>query len=788
MAIGGAEAIGELAIKVVPDTSTFGKDVNSGVGTSVSKASGVALGAITAVGGGLIALGTQLDSAYDGIRIGTGATGDALKGLEDSFGNVAATVPNDLESVGVAIADLNTRLGLTGPELEGLAQQFLDLSSITETDVGTNIENVTGLFNQFNVAAEDQAGVLDTLFRASQASGASLDTLTNAYNKNGAGLEALGFTLEEGVALLATFEKNGIDAARGSAGLNKVLKEATDLGIPAEQALSDLADSFKNAGSDADAAALGIEVFGARGGPQLANAIRSGNIQLDDLVGNLKASTDSIGDVQDETADAAETFKQLKNQLAIALGPAANKLFSSLGEAATNAAPAIVMVVEALTPLIEAFASLPAPVLAVVIGALAVGATFGKIIGPIKAVIGAVKLLSAVLAANPYILLIAATIAIGILIFKNWDKISKFFSKTWEKIKGIFDEAIKFIKVAFNIFWKGDFIGGDGWLSEDGPVVGALFKVRDFFTDIWDKITGIVQGALDLLETITRPWVVVYTAIFTFAFNAISTFIETWIGRLQALFTNLFGWLTTAATAFFAVFTAIWDVAFGVISNIVSVAFGVITTIFTTGWAVLQTVTSTVWAVISSIVGTGVGVVKGLIDTLLGPIGGVGGALETMRGVFQTVWDKVKDIMQGAYDFVVRLSKQIGDAVKDALGPVGDIAGAVGGVLGGGARLLGFDDGGVVPGPKGSPRLILAHGGETVLPTHKYPLTDSGTLSGAPGPSQSNGGGGMVVQGPLLEVTGPVTVRSDDDIIELSRAFARETQKTYRAAGRQTGA
>lgn len=30
-----------------------------------------------------------------------------------------------------------------------------------------------------------------------------------------------------------------------------------------------------------------------------------------------------------------------------------------------------------------------------------------------------------------------------------------------------------------------------------------------------------------------------------------------------------------------------------------------------------------------------------------------------------------------------------------------------------------FADGGVVPGPKGSPQLILAHGGETVLPTHK---------------------------------------------------------------------
>jgi hypothetical protein len=42
------------------------------------------------------------------------------------------------------------------------------------------------------------------------------------------------------------------------------------------------------------------------------------------------------------------------------------------------------------------------------------------------------------------------------------------------------------------------------------------------------------------------------------------------------------------------------------------------------------------------------------------------------------------------------------------------------GPLGSGiGKILGFDEGGVVPGVKGTPRLIMAHAGETVLPTHK---------------------------------------------------------------------
>lgn len=42
----------------------------------------------------------------------------------------------------------------------------------------------------------------------------------------------------------------------------------------------------------------------------------------------------------------------------------------------------------------------------------------------------------------------------------------------------------------------------------------------------------------------------------------------------------------------------------------------------------------------------------------------------------------------------------------------------IGGVLG---NLLPFKKGGKVPGPKGKPRVVLAHGGETILPADVKP-------------------------------------------------------------------
>jgi len=35
------------------------------------------------------------------------------------------------------------------------------------------------------------------------------------------------------------------------------------------------------------------------------------------------------------------------------------------------------------------------------------------------------------------------------------------------------------------------------------------------------------------------------------------------------------------------------------------------------------------------------------------------------------------------------------------------------------SKILQFDEGGVVPGPVGAPRVVMAHGGETILPTHR---------------------------------------------------------------------
>jgi hypothetical protein len=97
---------------------------------------------------------------------------------------------------------------------------------------------------------------------------------------------------------------------------------------------------------------------------------------------------------------------------------------------------------------------------------------------------------------------------------------------------------------------------------------------------------------------------------------------------------------------------------------------------------------------------------------------------------FQSFKDGLRFIKDDAIDPVVgalqTLFGWIGDVIEKMEGLASNsIVQALGGVAGGALGLIGFDTGGIVPGRKGSPQVILAHGGETVLPTHQMSMADA---------------------------------------------------------------
>lgn len=295
----------------------------------LAKGAGVAAIAGLAVELGRAAeeIGSAFDESFDAIVVRTGAAGDALEGLQNDFRQVVSDVPADFNAAARAIGELNQRLDLTGTALQEVAGQQLELSRLTGTDLGENIRSTSRLFQQFGLDAGEASEALDKLFVAQQASGATVGQLAQGLTTAGAAVRGLGLSMDQGTALLAAFEKQGVNSELSARALRTALANLTKAGLDAPTAFQEFIAAIRDTDDEAAALTLSLQLFGERAGTELADAIRRGAFNLDVMTEKLANAKGSIKDTAAATADAAEAWKTASNQMAVALEPIGTALF-----------------------------------------------------------------------------------------------------------------------------------------------------------------------------------------------------------------------------------------------------------------------------------------------------------------------------------------------------------------------------------------------------------------------------------------------------------------------------
>ena len=140
------------AVKAIKETEDAGgglfSKITGGI-PSFAMIGTAAVGAAAAAGKALYGIGEAFDEVEDTIRVGTGATGDALNGLVDDAHAVATSIPTSFADAGKMVADLNTRLGLSGDQLQTVSKQYLEAGRILGEDVDVN--TTTAAFHAFNL-------------------------------------------------------------------------------------------------------------------------------------------------------------------------------------------------------------------------------------------------------------------------------------------------------------------------------------------------------------------------------------------------------------------------------------------------------------------------------------------------------------------------------------------------------------------------------------------------------------------------------------------------------------
>lgn len=417
----------------------------------------------------------ELKNAQAGVKEGSAewdalqreiiATEQKLGGLKKEFkdfGSVAAqqvqAVGNKLQSVGKEITNVGNDLkgfsGAGAAVLTGLTA--LGYKSVTAAD------DLNTLSKQTGISTEE----LQKMQYASDRVDVSLDTITGALAK-----------MKKNMTSHAeTWETLGISVTNADGSM----RDASDVFYEAIQALSEIEN-------ETERDQLAMDLFG-KSADELAGIIDDGGKALKDY----GEEADELGlildqDVLDNLSETNDQIDKSKAQLQAAglqLGATVAQVLVPLIEKVTAGVQKLVGWLQKLSPeqvgIVMKIAAVVAAVAPLLIGIGKVVTTVGKIIS-----IGG-KLMTVLSAMNPVVLIIAAAIAaviaIGVLLYKNWDTIKEKAVEVWQWVV-------------------------ERWNALKEGVVNTVTALRDWLTTTWDNIkTTVTTTVENIKERIVTLW------------------------------------------------------------------------------------------------------------------------------------------------------------------------------------------------------------------------------------------------------------------------------------------
>jgi TP901 family phage tail tape measure protein len=504
----------EYLLKIKDEASATLKEFSGNIQTATSKAKelskkGVALGnsmtkkvtlPIIVGGTALMAFNNKAEKMDTTIIKGTGATGEFLEEMKMMARVLATQVPMSFDDVGTAISSIETRLGLTGEELQSVSKDFLDFARITDSDVSTSIRGVTRMMQDWGIENKDTTNLLNDLAVISQETGISTDQLTNTAVNYGVQLRALGFSQKETIALLGKFEKEGVSVEKVTSGLSIALGRLAKEGVDdTGVAFQELVNGMKDIDSVGEATREAIDLLGMRAGPDFALAVQEGRFELGDYLSILEDTDGALQETAESSLTTGDKFKMLGNKIEVSLLPFAESLANNI----EKLIPFFESVVIEVTKVVEWFSNLSPEIQTNIFRFIALFAILGPVIAFISKLIGVFVFLVPVVKAviviigammSPIGLFIAIIVIVIATIWKFKDEIWETMTSVYNTIKETFTQAVETTKETWgNIKTEIETALSDTWTN-------LVNTFSDWKTDLFDWGKNIAQSFVDGFE------------------------------------------------------------------------------------------------------------------------------------------------------------------------------------------------------------------------------------------------------------------------------------------------
>lgn len=247
---------------------------------------------------------------------------------------------------------------------------------------------------------------------------------------------------------------------------------------------------------------------------------------------------------------------------------------------------------------------------------------------------------------------IMGLVAVGILLYKNWDSVKAFLSICWEGIKTVAVAIWNGIVAFFSACWEGIkavciFV----WEGIKLVITTVMTVISTIISTIWNGIVTAVTVVLGVL----------YTIIST-VWNAIYTVIEPILNIIYTLI------------------VAVWQAIQMAIALVLSVILGAITLawegiklVISTAMDLISTIISTAWNFIKSIITTVLDAIKLLISTIWDSIKDkVYAVLEAISSTVSSIWNKIKDFISTVMSAISSTAISIWTSIKEKITAVVD--------------------------------------------------------------------------------------------------------------------
>lgn len=231
-----ASESGSVIIKIEGDDTDFkskvnglGKTAESGVsklGNAVKTAAVGIGGAMVAIGGYAIKVGSDFESAMSNVAAISGATGDDLQMLKDTAQEMGATTQFSATEAANALSYM-ALAGWDANQSASALPGVLNLAAASGMELASASDMVTDYMSAFGMSCEQSGYFADMLAYAQSNANTTAELLGESYKNCAANMAAAGQDVETTTSLLAMMANQGLKGSEAGTALAAVMRDLT---------------------------------------------------------------------------------------------------------------------------------------------------------------------------------------------------------------------------------------------------------------------------------------------------------------------------------------------------------------------------------------------------------------------------------------------------------------------------------------------------------------------------------------------------------------------------------